>query len=402
MGVPLRKNVQFQLLWFGGAVSQLGTTTTALAAPLLIIALTGSPFWAGAVGGVRAAALIIALVPAGVWIDRWDRRATLVWSQTVQAGAAAALAVAILVDRAPIAVFLLLAVVDGVCTAFSTPARTTAIQAVVPKDQLKTAYAQEEARGHAARVAGPPLGALLMAAGRAVPFVVDAVTFAVAAVCAWFAKIPARAEQRPRQKMHLDIKEAGAWLWHRRSLRDLTAVFLVLNLLGGATLLPVIVLVGERGGTALDTGVVFAGIGVGGILGSLVAPRVTLAAGKLMIVVLAVFGLCTLAMALPFGVFWPFVPLAVTAVVTPLINVVVSALYTELVPEDMMGRLDGIATMASRVLTPLAPVLGGFLAGAVGGGPALLVLGALVLATAVAARFPDVANPLPRSSPASG
>lgn len=121
-----------------------------------------------------------------------------------------------------------------------------------------------------------------------------------------------------------------------------------------------------------------------------------------MIVVLAVFGLCTLAMALPFGVFWPFVPLAVTAVVTPLINVVVSALYTELVPEDMMGRLDGITTMASRVLTPLAPVLGGFLAGAVGGGPALLVLGALVLATAVAARFSDVANPLPRSSAASG
>ena len=81
------------------------------------------------------------------------------------------LAVAVLTDRAHIAVFLVLALVDGVCTAFSGPARATAIQAVVPKDQLKPAYAQEEARGHAARVAGPPLGALLMAAGRAVPFV---------------------------------------------------------------------------------------------------------------------------------------------------------------------------------------------------------------------------------------
>ncbi|MFD9705464.1 MFS transporter [Lentzea sp. NPDC059081] len=390
MGVPLRKNVQFQLLWFGGAVSQLGTTVTSLAAPLLVIALTGSPFWAGAVGGARAAALIAALVPAGVWVDRWDRRTTLVWSQTVQAGAAALLAAAILTGRAHLAVFLVLAVVDGVCSAFAGPARTTALQAVVPKEQLKTAYAQEEARGHAARVAGPPLGAFLMAAGRAVPFVVDAVTFAVAAVCAWFAKIPARTETRPRQKMRHDAKDAASWLWDQKGLRNLTAVFLVLNLLGGATLLPIIVLVGERGGDALDTGVVFAGIGVGGILGSLLAPRVSLAPGRLVVGVLVVFGLCTLAMALPFGVFWPFVPLAVTAVVTPLINVAVSALYTELVPEDMMGRLDGITTLASRVLTPLAPLLGGFLAGAAGGGPALLVSGALVLVTAVVAAFSDL------------
>ncbi|HUQ60260.1 MFS transporter [Lentzea sp.] len=399
MGVPLRKNVQFQLLWLGGAVSQLGTTITALAAPLLIIALTGSPLWAGVVGGVRAAALIIALLPAGVWVDRWDRRATLVWSQTVQAGAAASLAVAILTGHAPIAVFLVLAAVDGACSAFSGPSRTTAIQAVVPKDQLRTAYAQEEARGHAARVAGPPLGALLMAAGRAVPFVVDAITFAVAAVCAWFAKIPARTEERPRQKMRHDVKEAGAWLWHQRGLRNLTAVFLVLNLLGGATLLPVIVLVGERGGTALDTGVVFAGIGVGGVLGSLLAPRVSLAPGRLIVAVLVVFGLCNLAMALPFGVFWPFVPLAVTAVVTPLVNVAVSALFTELVPEDMMGRLDGITTLASRVLTPLAPALGGFLAGAAGGGPALLVSGALILLTALVAVFTDLSASAPQEVP---
>ncbi|HEX7302257.1 MFS transporter [Lentzea sp.] len=401
MGVPLRKNVQFQLLWLGGAVSQLGTTITSLATPLLVIALTGSPFQAGAVGGARAAALVVALVPAGVWVDRWDRGTTLVWSQTVQAGAAAVLAATILTGRAHLVVFLVLAVVDGVCSAFSGPARATALQAVVPKDQLRTAYAQEEARGHAARVAGPPLGALLMAAGRAVPFVVDAVTFAVAAVCAWFAKIPARTETRPRQKMRHDVKEAGSWLWDQKGLRNLTAVFLVLNLLGGATLLPVIVLVGERGGTALDTGVVFAGIGVGGVLGSLVAPRVALAPGRLVVLVLVVFGLCNLAMALPFGVFWPFAPLAVTAVVTPLINVAVSALYTELVPEDMMGRLDGITTLASRVLTPLAPALGGVLAGAMGGGPALLVTGALVLVTALVAATADLSSPR-RSSPASG
>jgi MFS family permease len=395
MGDPLRKNVQFQLLWFGGAVSQLGTTITALVQPLLVVALTGSYIWAGVVTGARAAALIIALMPAGVWVDRWDRQKTLVWSQTAQAAAATALAVAVLTGHAYITVFVALAIVDGVCTAFASPARSTAIQAVVPKDQLRTAFAQEEARGHAARIAGPPVGPLLMAVGNAVPFVVDAITFAVSAACAWFARIPARTEQKPRQKMHHDLKDAGRWLWHQTGLRNLTLIFLVLNLLGGASMLPVIALVQEHGGTSFAIGVVFAGIGVGGILGSLLSPRITLAPGKLIVAVLAVFGLSNLAMALPFGVYWPFVPLMVTAIATPLINVTVAALHTELVPEDMMGRIDAVGTLASRVLTPLAPVLGGFLAGALGGAVALLVFGALIVATGVVAMFTDLRTSQP-------
>ncbi|MEU0884253.1 MFS transporter [Lentzea sp. NPDC005914] len=396
MGVPLRKNVQFQLLWAGGAVSQLGTTITTLVLPLFVFAQTGSYFWAGVVPGARAAALIIALMPAGVWVDRWDREKTLVWSQSVQAATAAGLAVAVLAGYAHVAVLVALVAVDGVCTAFAGPARATAIQAVVPKDQLKTAFAQEEARGHAARVAGPPLGPLLMALGNAVPFVVDAITFAVSAACAWFAKLPARAEQqKPQQRMHHDLKDAGRWLWHQTGLRNLTLIFLVLNLLGGATVLPVIALVQEHGGTEFVIGVVFAGIGVGGILGALVSPRITLAPGKLMVAVLVVFGLCDLAMALPFGVYWPFVPLMLFSIVTPLINVTVSALHTELVPEDMMGRVDAVGTLAARVLTPLAPVLGGFLAGAVGGTVALVVFGALILVTALVAAFTDLRTAVP-------
>src|SRR5688500_2887274 len=89
--VPLRKNFQSQLLWFVGAVSQLVTTMTTLAMPLVIVALTGSYLLPGLVAGARAAALLLALMPAGVWVDRWDRARTLFWSQAVQALAAAAL-----------------------------------------------------------------------------------------------------------------------------------------------------------------------------------------------------------------------------------------------------------------------------------------------------------------------
>jgi predicted MFS family arabinose efflux permease len=331
-----------------------------------------------------------------VWVDRWDRGKVLVWSQTTQAVAVAATAANVVTGLNPIPLFLAAAAVDGVCTAFTGPARTTAIKSVVPPDQMKTAYTQEEARGHVAWLAGPSLGALLYGLGRAVPFVVDAVSFLIAAVCAWFAKIPAREEQRPRRRMHQDLREAWTWLWHQRGLRNLIAIFLMLNLLGMATMLPVVAVVKERGGADWLVGLVLTGIGVGGLLGALLSPKVTMAADRLVVVVLTIFGTSNLAMALPFGAWWPFVPLMVTAIATPLLNISVGAIFTAMVPEDLMGRMDAVLTFATRALTPLAPVLGAFAADLVGGAVALLVFGALILLTAVVALVSDLRTAVPQ------
>ncbi|MEV6240766.1 MFS transporter [Lentzea sp. NPDC051838] len=397
MGVPLRRNVQFQLLWLGGAVSQLGTQLTTYAMPLLIFAVTGSYFWAGVIAGVRATALIVAQMPAGVWVDRWDRGKVLVISQTTQAAVVTAMAANVVTGANSIPLFLVLAALDGVCTAFSGPARSTAIKSVVPPEQLKTAYAQEEARGHTAWLAGPSLGALLYGLGRAVPFVADALSFLIAAICAWFAKIPARTEQRPRQRMHQDVKEAWAWLWRQRGMRNVVAIFLTLNLLGGATLIPVVATVKERGGSDWLVGLVLTGVGVGGVLGALISPRVTISHDRIVVGVLVVFGVSNLAMALPFGAWWPFAPLMVTAVATPLLNVSVSAVFTALVPDDLMGRLDAILTFAARALTPLAPVLGAFAADVVGGAAAVFAFGALILVTALVAAFSDLRTTVPHA-----
>jgi hypothetical protein len=65
---PRRRNTTFQLLWAGGAVSQLGSELTRLATPLLVLVRTGSPAWAGTGAGVAAA--VLTQVPAGVWVDR--------------------------------------------------------------------------------------------------------------------------------------------------------------------------------------------------------------------------------------------------------------------------------------------------------------------------------------------
>lgn len=138
-----------------------------------------------------------------------------------------------------------------------------AIRGIVPSGQLRTTYAREKARTHAAGLIGPPLGGL----GWAAPLVVDAVTFLVAAIFYVLTKVPHRPENRPPASAHADgeeqrptrrslRREAGeavAWLWCRRGLQEVITAVMILNLLGGAFLLPLIVPVGERGGDALTT-----------------------------------------------------------------------------------------------------------------------------------------------------
>jgi MFS family permease len=400
---PLRKNKQFQLLWLGSTVSQLGSALTRLAMPLLVLALTGSPGWAGVVAGARIAASILAQMPAGVWVDRWDRRRTLITSQALQTVNSAVLTALITADQVQIWHFILLGVIDGLCTAFGGPALTTAVRGVVPVAQLHSAYAQEESRTHAARLLGPPLGGLLYGIGRAIPFVADTITFFVAVLCSIFARVPRRppgekrdapapeggdrAEEPAKQSMRREAGEAVAWLWHQRGLREISAAAMMLNLLGGAFQLPLIVLVGQRGGDALNTGTVLAGIGIGGLTGALLSNRVgkLLPPGKLLLAVIALFGGALAGMALPLGPWWPMFPLMLITLSTPAINVVMSVVISRMVPEGMLGRIDAVLNVSQMGLSPLGPVLGGVLAARLGGADSLVIIGGLLLLTSAGA-----------------
>src|SRR3954470_4880589 len=76
----LWRNRDFLALWGGQIVSSLGSRTSATALPLLVLAVTGSPADAGLVGAAGAVPYLISL-PAGTWVDRWNRRRILLVSE---------------------------------------------------------------------------------------------------------------------------------------------------------------------------------------------------------------------------------------------------------------------------------------------------------------------------------
>ena len=70
----LWRNRDFQLLWIGQAASALGSRASTIAYPLLVLALTGSPADAGIVGFAATIPYLVLQLPAGVLVDRVDRR----------------------------------------------------------------------------------------------------------------------------------------------------------------------------------------------------------------------------------------------------------------------------------------------------------------------------------------
>ena len=76
--VPLRRNRDFQLLWGGQAVSLLGSQTSKIAYPLLVLAMTGSPAKAGIAGFAAMLGYLLFPLPAGGLADRHDRKRIMI------------------------------------------------------------------------------------------------------------------------------------------------------------------------------------------------------------------------------------------------------------------------------------------------------------------------------------
>src|SRR5205085_2459280 len=95
----LWRNRDFNLLWTGQVLSDLGGRVSGIALPLLVLAETNSPARAGIVGGVGSLPLLLFTLPAGAYIDRWNRKSVMVAADAARCAALASLALALLVDR---------------------------------------------------------------------------------------------------------------------------------------------------------------------------------------------------------------------------------------------------------------------------------------------------------------
>ncbi len=385
---PLRRNRNFVLLWTGQAVSTIGARVTALAFPLLVLAETGSAAQVGIVAFAQTIPFLLLYLPAGAYIDRLDRKRVMIVADSIRAFAFGTLVVALALDAFSLAHVIVVALVEGSLFVFFQLAETAALPQVVPREQLPTAMAQNQARVQGADLVGTPLGGLLFGLGRAVPFLFDAISYLASALTLLLIRVPfQQTRKRTDTRLREEIAEGVRWLWAQRFLRTVVIVAAGSNFGFNALTIVLILRAKELGASSALVGALFVFVGVAAILGALAAPWLQRTTSPSLVVIGSLWLWAVLACALVF----PTQPLVLGAIlgvaslVGPGFNVVVGSYRYALVPDELLGRVQSAGLVVAWGTVPLGALAGGLLVDAFGGQGALLAVAVVMLAVAVAA-----------------
>jgi hypothetical protein len=363
--VALGGHRDFRLLWMGQLTSELGSSISGVAMPLLALALTGSQVLAGALGTVSFVAIWLSSVPGGYLADRYDARRLLVTCDAVSALTMAIIGVAVAAGAASIWLLGAAAAVLSVTDMVFGPGVSRALRAIVRVEQVPEAVAVTQARSYAADMAGPSAGGLLFAFGRAFPFAVDAASYVVSLACTLSLQTGLEPARPPAGKLRFLPAVGAGWTHVRRDsfLRSTTVYSAVMNVASSTLLFVVILGEGDTPGGAVVVGTTLSLAAAAGLLGSAVAPlaqrrfglRAVLtgvAAGRAVLILAAAAIGGSLALALA---------LASVLLTKPVIGGVIAAARMVLVPKELFGRVIGTSSFVATALQPGAPLLAGIM-----------------------------------------
>jgi predicted MFS family arabinose efflux permease len=379
---PLRQNLRFQTLWLGQAFSCTGVAVADVAYPLAILAVTGSPALAGLFAAVQATGMLLAGLPAGQLADRYDRRLIVITSEGCRALVTGLVAAALALGWLSLPLLIGAALLLGVGSAVTGPARLLLVRAVVPDEQLASALTQDQVRTDGAQLVGPPLAGVLYAVralGHAVPFLCTAGSFAASLVTALVIKVgPARPEAPdagPRRRAGLLAGVAA--LWSDPVLRAIVLLVMVVNTIAaGLTLVTVVILRDQSVPPAL-IGVALTGAAAGGLAGAaLVRPLHRLRPGVLLIAECVLLIPLVALLAVPLGPWWVGGLLFVSMLGTPALRVLIEVLIFRQAPAEQRGRVIAAVLTLFGLGLPVGAAASGLLLQCLPAQHAVLVLAA--------------------------
>ena len=417
------RNPAFRRLFLGRVVTNAGDSLYYVAATWLVYDLTGSSLFTG-----LATFLVLGPVAFqflfGPLVDRWPLRRVLVGTQVSQMLLVLVVPLAWALDL--LSVWLLLAVMPllSLLNQPVYPAESAALPRLVARDELVAANSAFSVAYQGVDAAFNALGGLLVAlVGAVTLFLVDSVTFAVAALLFLGLRIPAASgdgsattgddpsdpveasvaadggADRPAGESYLDALRTGFALVRGTVVSRAMAATVVANAsIGGV--LAALPAYGDALGGEVAYGLAMAAIGGGLLVGALVAGAFDDRPLGRMLIAGSAFSAATWALAIALG----WLPVTVTLLAVAFVpvgvtNVLFVSMMQALVPETSLGRVMALVGWVSAGATPVGGLLGGALASVTtpalvmfGGSVGFAFIAAFVLAVPELRRLPRVAD----------
>ncbi|HEX2622343.1 MAG TPA: MFS transporter [Phototrophicaceae bacterium] len=363
---------RFGALWSATAASNLADGIFKLALPLLATQQTNSPgLVAGVALVVRLPWLLFALF-AGVLADRLDRRLMMIGANLLRVAVLALLVVVILTNSITLPLLYGIALILGIAETLADTAGSSILPSVVGKSDL------ERANAHLVGVTtltnefiGPPLGGALAALSLGLAFATSSALYLAAAIAILLLTGSYTPAVVSKQHILSDIAVGLRFVWHDKLLRALLIIVGVMNM-GWSAWMSIMVLYvvkpGPGGLTEVEFGFMLTSIGIGGLVGTLVAVPLVERFGRKWAIgadIVGTFIMLAIPALTPNA--WAIGSAAVIGGVGGAMwSIVVSSIRQQLVPDDMLGRTGGVFRLFGYGALPLGSALAGIVAESVG------------------------------------
>ena len=366
-------------LFFGGQfVSLTGMWMQSVAQSWLVYRLTGSAVLLGFVSFSGQIPVFLLAPVGGAVADRRDRHRIIIITQTTAMLLASTLAALTLTGRVEVWHLFVLAALLGVTNAFDIPARQSFVVEMVGREDLVNAIALNSSMFNGARVVGPAVAGLLVAAiGEGWCFFANAVSYV--AVIAGLLSMNMERRRRPpaRGSALSSIAEGFRFVARTGPVRALLLLLGLVSLTGMpyAVLMPIFADQILHGGPS-GLGLLMGASGVGALAGalSLAARRGLRGLGRWVAFASAGFGVSIMLFSVSRS-FWLSAALLVPAGFSLMLQMASSnTLVQSMVPDALRGRVMAVYSMMFMGMAPIGALLAGAVAQRIGA-PATVALG---------------------------
>ena len=347
MATPLLiRNRNYRLLFTAGALTNLGDGFIMLALPWLATLMTSNAIAIAAVAAAGRLPWLLFALPAGVVIDRTDRRKLIARADLLRAAIVLAIMMLALGDSVESAIWVLvgLAFLLGSAEVLRDNAAQTILPAIVEPEDLEAANGQlwstEQLTG---QFIGPPLAGILIAAGIGIPFGLDAALLVLAAGLVWLISLPPHVAVS--SSFRKAFMEGISFMRSDRLLLRLAVVLGCANFISmGVITIQVLMAQEVLGLSAAGYGMILSAGALGAIVGSLGAPIFMRALGLQLCLNLSVltWGVGTLFVGIA-GNGWVMGAALFSIMAAAMLwNVITVSWRQRRIPAPLLGRVNSI------------------------------------------------------------
>jgi MFS family permease len=386
----------FQLYFGGMLISSIGTWMQIIAQGWVVYQLGHSELTLGLVAFASAIPVLVISPWGGVIVDRVSRRTLLMLTQSsamILAFVLAALTFSNVVKEWHV---IVLAALLGVVTAFDAPARQAFVPEMVGKQDMPNAIALNSMMFNSARVIGPAMAGLALAAiGAAWCFTINGISFLAVLIGLWLMKLPPHQKPQQTTSPWTQLVSGVKYAADNREIRALILLSLVFSIFGisYATILPAFVENTLHLGAAAY-GWINAATGLGAVSGAFVLAHGASHGrrGKLLVWTNIFFPLVLIAFS--FASYYPLALLFAYGLGLGFMVqfTTINTLLQTRVEDDFRGRVMGLYTITFFGFAPFGNLLIGFLGEKIGLGIAMTLFAvcSLLLSRLVLSKTPQV------------